>query len=390
MKFVVTAVLILAIASLCLAGQVQKTVFDQCTPVVEGVPTICAKATSVGCFEFHARVTVNGQPYLDQDIPIPRMIHSVKELLEHPPPGTPKNVACYNYSAGALGHLGVCVNVTEMNINGDDLKFCGALLFSLDSAVLGKFSESLPVPCIDIQECKLFGCPNNCNGKGTCGTLGCECNKGYNGPDCSIFFNGSCVETDLVPPTCWKAFFPNCRTVEFEVTGQGGNEIFKFSEDLSNFTSVKLMPSTPLPGFEPCRVDVVAQNLSVISDTLHGCPTIQVTCDTLTVEEFPLDCMAIAQSPALICSNNPPSTPPISNGPNSPSPVGAARVAMYIGVGLLVIALLGGGGYFIFVRFIRKSSGTTYGYDAVSVNGGDDDDEGPLRSPFGGSSDEEQ
>jgi len=390
MNLLVVCLLLTAIAGSCLAGVVRQTLFDQCTPVVEGVPRICVTATSLGCFELHAHVTVNNQTYLDQDLPIPRILQEIKFMLEHPPPGTPRNIVCYNYSAGALGHLGVCGNVTELSVSGDDLKFCGKVQFFLDSALLGKYNESLEVPCLDIKQCKLFGCPNNCSGKGTCGPFGCTCNKGYSGPDCSVFFNGTCVESDLVPASCWKAFFPDCRHVEFEVTSQG-RELYKFESPLNEVSGVKLLPSTALVGFEPCKVDVVAQNITVKNDTLSGCPVIQVSCDELIVEEFNLDCMKLAQSSALICANNPPVTNPPPGPENTMSTIGAGRVAMYVAVGILVLALLGGGGYFVFVRFIRKSPTSGYGYDAVSnIGGEEDEDVGPLRSPFGGSSDEDQ
>jgi len=98
--------------------------------------------------------------------------------------------------------------------------------------------------------------------------------------------------------------------------------------------------------------------------------------------------MTLAKSSALICSNNVPTTTP--TGTVNPSNVGAARVAMYVAVGLVVLALLAGGGYFVFIRFFRKTGPSPYGYDSVSTNGADDDEDiAPLRSPFGGSSDEE-
>ena len=54
-----------------------------------------------------------------------------------------------------------------------------------------------------------------------------------------------------------------------------------------------------------------------------------------------------------------------------------------------MVALLVAGGYFVFSRFVRKSD-ANYGYDVVSLNAADDDDDAaPLRSPFAGSSDDE-
>jgi len=383
---------LLALAVVVSSGRVEKTLIDQCLPPVDGAPTLCLSVKSFDCFEIHANLMVNGQNYFNQSIPIPGLIRQVKFLLENPPPGTPKNYACYSYNVG-VGTLKACVNVTELKVDGDDLKFCGDIIVEAASVLIGNFARTFHIPCLDVQDCKLFGCPNQCSGHGTCGSLGiCECKSGFTGPDCSLNFDGTCIQSDFAPKTCWKTFFPDCHTVEFEVN-LGTQELFKLKQDLTETKSLTLMPCQNLTGFDQCQVCVVADNITVQDKTLNGCPIFRVKCDEIIVEQFETGCMTIASSTEALClgGGKPDPNNPVPTTEHRLASFGTARVVMWVAVGAVVVVLLAAGGYFVFVRFIKKRDGSLYGYDVVQLNAGadDDDDVAPLKSPFSGSSEDE-
>jgi len=385
-------ILILAAAVAVDAGRVEKTLIDQCLPAIDGAPSVCLIVKSFDCFEIHASLLVNGQNYFNQSIPIPALIRQIKFLLEFPPPGTPRNYACYSYNAG-VGVIKACINVTELKVDGDDLKFCGDIVVEAASVLIGNFSRTIHVPCLDVQDCKLFGCPNQCSGHGNCSSFGlCECKAGFTGPDCSLTFDGTCIQSDFAPKTCWKTYFPDCHTVEFEVT-LDSKELLKLKQELSDTKSLTLMPCQNLTGFAQCQVCVLADNVTTEDKTLRGCPIFRVKCDEIIVEEFETGCMTIATSSQPLCPSGSHPIPgaPIPTSEHRLANFGTARIVMWVAIGAVVVVLLAAGAYFVFVRFIKKQNVSLYGYDVVQLNGGadEDDDVAPLKSPFSGSSDDE-
>lgn len=321
---------------------------------------------------------------------IPRILCDLKDALVNPPEGQPKNFACHRLDLGFdIGHCSICANATELKAEGDELRFCGSITFGCAAGSLG-FNTTFDAGCFDIQDCKLFGCPNNCSQRGTCDAFGyCTCQPGYAGPDCSVVIDSStsCISSDFFGKTCWKTYFPDCRTVMFAVI-RGGNAIMNVTSPIADNKPLTLMPPAAMEGFDVCQMSVVASNTTVKNDTLIGCPTLSVSCEGVHLKDFPFECMTLAKSSKLICPDTPVPTP--TDADNS-GRMSTARVVMWVAVGGVVIALLVAGGYFVFSRFIRKSNESLYGYDVVSLNPGidDDDDFAPLKSPFAGSSDDE-
>jgi hypothetical protein len=392
--FIFSVILFAALGSSLGAAPVEKILYSKCLPI-EGYGNVCVEATSVDCFELSARLTVDNVSFYNQALPLPSLVRQVKNLLADPPLGQPKDYVCYRIDSGVgVGQCKVCANVSELKIDGDDFKFCGKIDVGCESFVAGTFNRSFDVPCIDIQDCKLFGCPNNCTSHGTCDSFGfCDCRDTYSGPDCSAYIDQTnyCITSDFVNKTCWKTFFPNCRTVEFEVL-LGNRQLTKVEQSIDSTHSLNLLPWINMTGFDACKMAVIASNVSVQGDSLFGCPSLQVSCNGYIVENFPYGCMKLAQSKALLC-NSTQNTPDSGNPPESKSnKLSTARIVMWVAVGGVVVALLAAGGYFVFSRLIRKPNDGLYGYDVVQLNAGDDnddDDVAPLRSPFAGSSDDE-
>jgi len=121
-----------------------------------------------------------------------------------------------------------------------------------------------------------------------------------------------------------------------------------------------------------------------------GAPAIQVKCSGIVVDEFPWQMTVLGQSPALVCGASTPSGNSPTDTIAPASSLGVGRVLMWVAVAVLAVALLAGGGYFVYVRYAKRNEFGSYGYDVVQLSRDDvDDDDAPLKSPFGGSSDDE-
>jgi len=369
-------------------------IVDVCVPAGPPYGDVCVKADSFDCFGIKGAITMSSIPVYEGSWSLPTLLRALNDALEHPKPGSPQNIVCYPIrNVTRLGQCDACLNVTDFKLNGNDFHFCGNLTVNC-STVAGAFSQSFAIPCFNVSDCKLFGCPNNCSHQGQCDQFGfCECSGGHYGPDCSAsVVNGTCIASSFFPTTCWHASFPDCHTVDFEVDADG-HAIQKFQQTLSSSASLVLVPCKSVGALNnPCEVCVVAQNVQVVKDELRGCPVVSVRCQGLEVENFPLSCITLAKSDRLVCANTPPSTPPKGDNNVNEDP-GAGKIIMWLVIGVAVLAVLAGGAYFVFVRYIRRKR--TVAYQGIPTTGGDEnggedaEEEGALKSPFAASSDED-
>lgn len=186
----------------------------------------------------------------------------------------------------------------------------------------------------------------------------------------------------------------------------------KVEQAIDGSASLPLVPCHQMKSNSQCELCVVADKVKVegtdlkgtnrclhsplfvseLSDSLPGCPVVNMKCLGINIEDFQLPCQTLATSSKLVCPPDSPHPPPpqtptaSSNKSESSSP---GRVLMWAAVTLLILALLGAGGYYIFLRY-RRQKFANFGYEGISLSVPDDDEDyEPLKSPFGGSSDDE-
>lgn len=162
---------------------------------------------------------MNKEEAWSQSISIPALLHDIESLLAKPQPGTPPNTICQQVGATYVHHAGLssflqipplsaprpphilrslgcsaCVEVNKLTIVGDTLNFCGKSHLNC-SAGGQTFAQSFDIPCVAVNGCQLFGCPNNCSNSGTCDSSGiCQCKSGFFGvrpPDLSVLSHSS-------------------------------------------------------------------------------------------------------------------------------------------------------------------------------------------------------
>jgi len=332
-----------------------RKILNQCADV-QPLGQICIDVTSQDCFELSGKVTLGGSTvWGPRQISIPRLV----ELAQ----------AAQGRSSGPLtvcesmdiAPCSVCNVVDKLKIDGDDLHYCGKFQVNCTIPVVGVVKREIALPCVNITDCHLFGCQNNCNG-GNCSALGvCQCKHGTYGPDCSVSVKDSCIESQWWSKTCWKADFPDCHTVAFSV-GPAGLAATVNTQKISQVSELTLVPCQQLAQEPACQICVNAEQIHVEGTKLMGCPRIKLSCAGVDVNSYQIDCIPLATSNALQCSTNPPdvSTGGDSNGITPAGTWGMSKVILMILVVVLGLGILAVGTYFAYTRYKQWKQGKTF------------------------------
>jgi len=370
-------VFLLACVSLVLAQD--QEVFSQCFNVpVAG--QVCIRVNSRDCFELTGTVTLNGAIIgAPQYVPIGTILSTLQDRLDDPSHKSDKTV-CRTINLGANFpefECGLCTNITDLHIEGDNLHYCGSLTVSCSSPFTTQnFIQTFTPRCVDIKNCELFGCRNNCNRAGTCTALGiCKCNAGHYGLDCSVEVDNNCIQSNAFDRTCWKAEFSDCQTIDFQVTSPVG-EISREYAKLDEIDSLELLPCQELAENVNCEMCVEAKNLQVIGSELKGCPTVKLTCEDIVVSNYQIDCLTLIKSDKLVCPTSP------SNAPKNDTGffgilggAGTGKTILLVLACTLALLFIAGLGYFAMTKY--------FGFDLPNPFRQVDvytEDEAPLRT----------
>jgi len=237
--------------------------------------------------------------------------------------------------------------------------------------------HQLPIPialpnvqCVEFKNCELFACLNDCSGHGKCGTLGCDCDAGFFGSDCSLFVKDNCVRYANRPDQiCWtpnqNQLKQSCnKDLSFQITSSWTKpdsvNISLTQHQAKDF--LKCQPGAfgpnPAPIFRNCTNCLDMENITLKDHVLTGCPTLRLSCLGGDVLSSPLTCVELAKSNSLETS--------CPNGPNVPGPEPEPEpetdnistgtlytAAVIIGV---VVVILGAGGYFAWMHYKDRQS----------------------------------
>jgi len=202
---------------------------------------------------------------------------------------------------------------------------------------------------VNITNCNMYGCQNNCNDAGTCSALGmCRCNPGHYGFDCSVSVENNCIQPKGLDRTCWSAEFPDCKTIDWKVTSPAGDLVNQ--HELIDNALLTLLPCQSLSNNAKCEMCVDATDLQVVGTELHGCPTVKVTCNDVTVSDYQMNCLTIAKSDVLICPYTP-TMVDISTNSTIFGFEGTGKIVLLIMGCFLVVLFLGGLAYFAITKY---------------------------------------
>jgi len=271
-----------------------------------------------------------------------------------------------------LPKCGVCTSVISLKIEGDDLHMCNKVSINC-STPLGPYKRDIPVPCVDIKDCKLFSCQNNCSFHGDCTNVGvCNCSKNFYGPDCSMYFENNCIQSSYWPQSCWKASFSDCHHIDYNVDSTSAPIELK-NGVLEDVRSLPLVQCQKI-GTGSCQMCVDLEDIKVNGNELQGCPTTKLICRDIEVSKEKMPCITIAKDPRLVCGYVPPSES-TTNNPNQPENQtnNSTQIIIFALVGGLGLILIAVATYFVVKRFLLKKDNSEF----VRVNT-DNEDLQPL------------
>jgi len=323
----------------------QQEVLNQCITVAGS--QLCVRVTSYDCFQLVGTVKWNGLTvYGPRNVPIGVMLSAIQDRLDDPNRSPGDTTICQALSLGPGLSCSLCATgIDKMRIDGDDLHYCGSLIFNCSGIV-----QNLPPFCVNITNCRLYGCKNNCNNVGTCSALGiCRCNKDYYGLDCSVSIADGCVQSGNLEKACWQADFPDCHTLDFKVTTSVGT-ISRNYQKIDEMTSLDLMPCRNLSQNMKCQTCVAATDLNVVGDQLVGCPTLKIACSDMEVSNYKINCLTLVTSPQLVCQ--PDNSDVAMAG-------GAGKTVLLILASILALLVIAGLGYYLITKY--------FGYDIPNV-----------------------
>jgi len=248
-------------------------------------------------------------------------------------------------STSQFGACSLCATVDSLNISGNSIHYCGSGKINCSSSLTPTMSQSFDIPCIDIQNCNLLNCRNECNKRGTCTRYGmCECYSGYYGYDCSLRISDNCASSPLIDNSCWSISYPQCDIVELsKTTNPDISQVTQYS--VKDFTSFPISPCKTVIN-EPsikCDMCLSMENIHSEGENLVGCPSINMNCNNIPARSEVLDCITIG----------PTSTCPTDNPKEEPQPSSNFSASgLLFGLGLfLVILVIISLGYFLVKKF---------------------------------------
>lgn len=261
----------------------------------------------------------------------------------------------------AVPSCSVCAMVDSLKVDGQDISFCGKVKLNCTTPFLPIpiADQEIDIPCTNITDCKLFGCPGGCSGE-TCSRLGlCQCKKGY-GPDCSIKFENNCISSKIIPKTCWSASSPDCDTAEFTLATENAPPRTTTLQ-LSKVNNIsQIVPCLPLANTS-CKICVDMDNIRREATSLSGCPKVKTSCGTVLLNTYETTCVSLSGDvilPQCSVDTTTSSSSTLSGGSTTDGPTNNAepawstsKTALMAVVGLLAVAILAVLGYLAFGKF---------------------------------------
>jgi hypothetical protein len=322
-----------------------QEVYNSCVQVTAG--NLCLTINSEQCVELVGTITLNGFPlYGPQGVPIATILERIKSLVDDPNYSNTSNpMICQTLSNSPIyGSCSFCATFDQLHIYEDHIHYCGNAILNCSATI-----QNFTIPCVDINNCKLFGCRNNCSGTGTCDQIGlCNCNPGYYGFDCSVLFNENCFSSPNLPVNCWEIGFSDCRTLDVVIKTDSvvtAREKYKLDE----INSFPVVPCRTVLEEPPCQICINMDNLTIEGDELRGCPTIKTVCDTEPLADNELDCIVLAKTQQLICPT--PTSAPVMNDTDPNASKTSNTILLVLATVLAVLFLLGSG-YILITKYL--------------------------------------
>jgi len=343
--------------------QSTQTVLSQCVDTLYG--SLCLDIESKECFELTGSISMSGITiYGPTSVPIADILTQIQNQKDDPNSG---NLMCFNLTQSTIyGSCSLCATIDDLNIEGETIHYCGTGTLNCTS-LISHVDQEFNIPCVDIKNCKLFNCRNNCNNKGRCTNFGmCNCRKGYYGYDCSVQIDDNCISAPLLPTSCWDISYSGCNNVDLKTTNDYLASDFHYSFD--EFTSFSITPCTTVinEGNLQCDMCLNMENIHTEGSKLIGCPTITMDCNGIPARYETLDCITIAPAPKQQSADCHDTTP------NVDQPRSSSNQVFYIVGFIIVILVLLSVGFLV----IKKFGGFGKAQPAVYV-----EDEEPLNDP---------
>lgn len=345
------------------------TVVNQCWDTIGG--EVCLRVTNEQCNDLQGSLTVNGLPIgPSRTVPLGDILTSIQARADDP--NFRDELICQNITdTSPFGACTLCATVDQLSIVGDTLNYCGVgqLTCSQTLTFGPEFFRNFTIPCMTINNCQLFSCRNDCNGRGKCTSLGmCECDPGYYGYDCLLQMSNNCI-TGPTGQNCWDVSFPACKEVDIKVTTNPGDTPSIQHAKVDELSSFPIGPCNNVITEDnlKCQICMEMKDVTTLGTQLRGCPTIRSVCNDVNVGQDSIDCIIIAQSNQLTCNPDDTMNDQTDSG-FSRSKILLTFVSVIIGLGII-------GGIFV---LLRKYSKFIKGKDRPEVYIEEDDE--PLNA----------
>jgi len=291
---------------------------------------MCLDISSQGCFELTGRVTLSGESIFGPtSIPIADLLTRIQNQKNDPTAG---NLMCFQVTESSVyGSCSLCATIDQLEINGNSIHYCGSGQFNCSSLIAAPVIQPFDIPCIDIENCGLFSCRNDCNGRGKCTSFGmCECYSGYYGYDCSLQLTQNCVSGPLFDTTCWDVN-SNCESIDLMLTRSAKVYATRY-QSVSDFTEFEIVPCKTVINEADlnCEMCLTMENIHPEGTGFKGCPTISMSCNSIPARSESLDCIHMSSN--SLCEPN-----TYSSSPESSS---LFTTQIMFGLGIILVLLV--------------------------------------------------